>query len=181
MANVNNPYGLKPTMRSLVGGPVELEQYSKPANYGKAIRKWDAVTLLSTAVLGVAADITPGTTLYLGVAMDYAAASTLSNHLVIINPFALYDAQGHATSTGIVAADVGANVNLLLTDGPPTGAPTETSANELDDSAIDTNILKDVHLIKLVSSPDNAVGVHARFEVMFNKHFYHGGVGQAGI
>jgi hypothetical protein len=168
-------------MRALNGGMSELMQYSKPATYGKAIRKWDAVTLLSGGVLGVAADITPGTTKYLGVAQDYAAASKASNHLIDINPFSLFDAQDSADTTGIVATNQGNNINLLLTDGPPTGAPTEQSANELDSTAMDTNILKDMHLIKLVSSPDNAVGVYSRWEVMFNKHFFHGGVGVTGV
>lgn len=181
MANVDNPYGLKPTMRSLVGGPEEAVLYTKPATYAKAIRRWDAVTLLSGGVLGVAADITPGTTKYLGVNLNYAAASVASNHLIVINPFALFDAQDSADATGIVAANQGNNINLLLTDGPPTGAPTEQSANELDSSTLATTITLDMHLIKLVSSPDNAVGVYSRWEVMFNKHFFHGGVGVTGV
>lgn len=188
MANVNNPNGLKPLMRGLYGAPVEAMEFKKPATYAKAIRMWDAVTRLSDSTLGDGTDITPGTTLYLGVAMDYAAASVLSYHRVIISPGALYECQGHAVATGIVEADGGANVNLLLTDGPPSGFPVQQSAHELDDSAMDTSIAKDMHLIRLSGwtpsqgpMPGNDFGVHARWEVMFNKHFYHGGVGQAGI
>lgn len=179
MANVDNPNGCRPLMRSLVGGPVEADTYSKLASYGKAVRKWDAVTLLTTGYLGVAADITPGTTPYVGVAMDYGPVSTLTYHEVIINPFAVFDAQDDDGTTGLVLADRGQTANLLLTDG---GTPNnEDSANEIDQSTAHATNVCDVKLLKLSPEQGNAYGAHSRWEFIFNRHMLAHGTGVAGI
>jgi hypothetical protein len=172
VSNIDNPNGLQPLMRALNGGDIETERYQKVGTLARAIRKHDPVTLLATGYLDVGAGITPGTTLYLGVALNYAAASVLSDHDVIINPLAFYEAQDDDDTVGLVFADRGQNANLLLTDG---GTPTlQDSAVEIDQSTHDVTNSLDVHLVKLVDRIDNAYGPWSRWEIVFNKHFYAG-------
>src|ERR1700758_1955012 len=98
MANVNNPYGLKPLMRTLDGGAPQTENWTKAASYAYAIYKWDPVTLLAGVLNGPASGLTAGTTRLLGVSMNWAAASLLTNHLIMTSPHAVYDVQGDGSS-----------------------------------------------------------------------------------
>ena len=91
MSNVNNPHGLMPIMRTLAGGAVQAFPYQK-ASGGGAIFKWDPVTLLGTGYLGNTAQITPGTTPFLGVALEASASGVAATHNIIIAPDALFEA-----------------------------------------------------------------------------------------
>jgi len=181
MSNVNNPHGLRPLMRCLNGGAPQLEQYTKPAGYAYAIFKWDPVTLLVTGYLGAAAhDITPGTTYLLGVALEWAPASQLSNHNIMVSPDAIFEIQDDGSSDGTNSgfqepADRGQNANLVLTTAGG-GVTRDNSGAQLAYSSHATTSTLDLKTFKLLNEPDNASGANARIEVRINKHLLSAGV-----
>lgn len=175
MANVDNPHGLQPRGRTLSGGCPAVESYTKDANEAAAIFVFDAVHMQNDANIA-AAGASPGTTLYLGVALNHGAAASLTNHLVVVSPDALFEAQDNNDTDGVAAADIGLNGNIELNAG---SATTKLSGHELDESTYNTTATLDVKLLRLLAVPDNAFGAFARIEIVFNKHMYATGV--AGI
>jgi hypothetical protein len=137
-----------------------------------AIFIWDAVNRVSGGALEVS--ITPGTTLISGVSMDYGALSTATDHIVMISPTAVYEAQDNAATDGLVAANMGLNANLQLNAG---SAASHISGHEINETGIDVTATLDVHLLRLHPSPDNAYGANARIEIIINMHRMQRGVG----
>ncbi len=166
MANVDNPHGLRPLMRAFGGGCAGIEQLSKVAGYGTALFIGDAVNRVADG--SIEASATPGTTLYSGVNLNYAAASKASDHLVITDPDMIFEAQDNdAGGTGFVAADMGLNANLQLNSG---SATTQISGHEINTTGAAVTASLDVHLMRKLDVPDNAFGPSCRVEIMFNKH-----------
>lgn len=166
MANVNNPHGLRPLMRSMSGGPPQTRECTKAVGYAAAIKQWDPVTELAGVLNGPASGITPGTTRYLGVALNYSPASVAAKILVIEEPGAIYEAQGNGTA--LVVAVMGYNANL--TSGALTGPTPIISGVEIADAGIAVTSTLDVKVLELLNVPDNAYGANARVELRFNKH-----------
>lgn len=164
MANLNNPHGLMPLGISLSGGPQAIEEFTKPASNATAIYRFDPVARQADGSIGANA-ITPGTTLYSGVALNYGKASTLTTHAVVISPDALYVAQ--ADGAGLAAADMGLNANLALNAG---NASTKLSAAVISVASLDVTATLDVHLLRLYEVVGNDYGQYARIELVFNKH-----------
>lgn len=165
MPNVDNPHGLGPLGRTMAGGLPTIESFIKAASYGTALFIGDAVARAADGSIDKA--ITPGTTNYSGVNLNYGAASTLTDHLVITSPDALFECQDNNDTDGFVAADMGLNCNLELNAG---NALTQLSGHELDESTANTTNTLDVKLLRLFGSPDNAYGAYGRYEIVFNKH-----------
>lgn len=170
MANVNNPYGLKPAMRTTAGGQPQCESWTKAATYAFAIYKWDPVTLLAGVLNGPASGLTAGTTRYLGVALEWAKASVLSSHSIMTDPGALYDAQEDGSgAANAVAAKMGYNANLAF--GTAGGAVTrDNSGAQISGTSINTTSSLDVRILQLLTDPTNAYGANARLMLRFNKH-----------
>lgn len=175
MANVDNPHGLRPLMRTLEGGFPFCREYKKDSSEGTAIFQWDAVNRENDANIE-AASATPGTTTYQGVSLNYGAASTETFHIVIISPSAVYEAQDNDDSDGFAEADMGLNVNLELNAG---SATTKISGHELDESTANTTNTLDMHMHEKLDDPRNAYGEFCRVIVTFNKHRL--GLGVAGV
>ena len=165
MSNANNPHGLRPLGISLSGGPAFIDKLSKIATYATAIFMYDAINRVADG--SIEASATPGTTAYSGVSLDYGKASSATDHLVVISPDAIYETQNDDGTTGLVAADMGLNANLILGAG---SATTKLSGHQIDQSTAQTTNTLDVHLLGLLNVPDNAFGAYARIEVVFNKH-----------
>lgn len=185
MANVNNPHGLRPIMRDFQGGNSQVNPYTKAAAYAQAIYKWDPVTLLAGVLNGPASGITPGTTRYRGVSLNWSVASVLTTHLIVDSPGAIFEVQGDGSGSGgnvISAATMGFKANLNVASVAGGGVTRDNSGVQLTESTIATTSSLDVHIMQLVGgpglsqtglnpgSPDNAYGVNARVEVRFNKH-----------
>lgn len=166
MPNVDNPHGLRPLGYCLGGGPPMIQYFSKDAAEGAAIFTWDAVNREADGNIE-ANSATPGSTTYSGVAMNYGAASKLTEHAVIISPDAVYEAQDNNDTDGFDAADMGLNVNIELNAG---SAVTKQSGHELDESTADVTATLDLHMLDLLAVPDNAAGANSRVIVVFNKH-----------
>ena len=177
MANVDNPHGLRSLGRTLEGGQPVLEQFTKDSSEGTAIFAGDAVNRETDGNIE-AASATPGSTLYSGVSLNYGAASTETDHLVIISPKAVFEIQDNNDTEGFVTADNGLNSNLELNAG---SATTLQSGHELDESTFNTTATLDVHMLKLLAVPGNAYGANARVEVVFNTHRMGHEGGAAGV
>jgi len=172
MANIDNPHGLRPLMRTLRGGCPVVRQYTKDANEGTAIFIHDVVQREADG--NIAAGGTPGTTRYLGVSLNYGAASKQTDHLVIVSPDAIFEAQDNADTDGFAAADMGLNCNLEFNAGDATRL---ISGHELDESSANTTETLDVKLLDKLDVPDNDFGANCRVQVIFNKHLLNVGAG----
>jgi hypothetical protein len=165
MPNTDNPHGLRPLMRTLAGGLATIEPFTKAASYGTALFMWDAVARAADGTIDKA--ITPGTTAYSGVNLNYGAVSTLTDHLVVTSPDALFEAQDNNDTDGLAEADMGLNCNIELNAG---SALSQISGHELDESTAATTSSLDVKLLRKWDVPNNAYGSFARIEIVFNKH-----------
>jgi hypothetical protein len=168
MANYLRGWGLR-WLYSLNGGPCITRLMQKDASQATAIFRGDVVA--READRNLAPGGTPGTTLYDGVASEYGAALTLTDHLVMVDPVSVFEAQSGAT--GLLAADEGMNANFIFSAGD-TGLG--KSGHLINDATEDTTNTLDVHLKEFIRSADNEDGPYARFGVLINKHRSHGGV-----
>jgi hypothetical protein len=171
MANRDNPHGLAPLMRTLSGGFPSVREYSKDADEATALFINDVVSRDDDNNLADGG--TPGTTTFQGVNLVHGAAATLTKHLVMDSPDALFEAQDDADTDGFAEADMGLNCNLVFGAG---SATTLISGHELDEATINTTNSLDVHLLRKLDVPDNAYGSHVRVEIVFNKHRLNPGV-----
>lgn len=179
MANPNNPFGFRP-IGLISGGPFALNQYAKPAtdtNYpifmfdpvGKAASSGAAESGQGNPVPGVqsAQALTPGTSLWLGVSLNYGAISSLTYHTVVDEVDAVFIAQVDSTTSITVASHVGKNANVL----PGTGtASTKQSTATVNHTGIATTSSLDLRIRGVSNISPNAEGVYAIVEVTFNKH-----------
>ena len=176
MANVNNPHGLRPLGRTQAGGYPQCEKYSKLVGYAFTCFKWDPITLLATGFIGVPADtapaITPGTTRFLGVALNWSPAATASDHQVMVDPGALYEAQGDgSTGANVTLANMNLNANLNITTAGG-GVTRDNSGAQINEATIAVTATLDVRILRLLDAIDNAFGANARLELKFNKHLF---------
>jgi hypothetical protein len=110
---------------------------------------------------------TPGTSIPLGVNMNYAPLSTRSRHHVIVDVDAEYEAQDDSDTDGLTAANMGLNALVSLGAGSTT---TGFSGHEIDEAGIVTSATaSDVHLIGLYPDPNNNFGPWARVLCKFNR------------
>jgi hypothetical protein len=159
-------------MRTLSGGVPSVREYTKDALAGTAIFIQDVVSRENDG--NIVAGGTPNTTTFQGVSLNYGAASTLSAHLVMDSPSALYEAQDNDDTDGLAEADMGLMCDLEFNAG---SATTYISGHEIDESAAaDTTTDLDVKLLRKLDVPDNAYGEHCRVEVIFNQHRLNPGV-----
>lgn len=166
MPNVDNPHGLRPIMRTLGGGCPFVQEFTKDAAEGAAIFQWDAVNREADGNIE-ANSATPGTTRFSGVALNHGAASTLTQHLVVVSPDALFEAQDNNDTDGIAEADLGLNANIELNAG---SAATKISGHEIDESTAAATATLDVKLLQKLNVPDNAFGSFCRVELVFANH-----------
>jgi len=166
MANRDNPHGLAPLMRTLSGGCPSVREYTKDVLQATAIFINDVVNREADG--NIAPGGTPNTTTFQGVALNYGAPYTLSTHLVMDSPKALYEAQDNADTDGFAEADMGLGCDLEFNAG---SALSQISGHEIDESAAaHTTADLDVKLLRLLEVGDNAYGAHCRVEIIFNQH-----------
>lgn len=94
--------------------------------------------------------------------------------LVSDDPNIVYSLQEDTTGAALTAADIGRNINLK--SGANTGY---VSGWQFDNSSGGTGATKQLQLLGLVQSPDNAFGANAKWKVRINYHQYT--AGQAGV
>jgi len=149
-------------MRTLDGGEIRIQVFKKLAAYGTALFLYDAVARNASG--GLDKVITPGTTLYSGVTLKGGAASTETEHPIVVSPGAVFVAQ---MSGAFAEVDEGLNANLTLGAG---SAVTGLSAHQVDYSTINTSNALDVKAHQAVQDPTNEYGNYCRTLITFNKH-----------
>lgn len=168
MANVDNPHGLRP-VRHFQGGMIILAERKKLVADSPAIFIGDAFTRLATG--GIDSTCSAGSLLLSGVSLTYGATTTATTHLVIEDPYVVFEAQDNDTVTGLVEADMGLNANLEYNSG---SATTLISGHEINTTGKDVTATLDVHLLQKLNVSDNAYGANCRVEILINQHRMHG-------
>ena len=168
MANTDNPHGFG--VVETPGRFVLVQLLAKVVGYGTALYPGDLVHRVADGSIEAAStNFTPGTTLHSGVNLRWGAASTATNHEVMVDPGALLEAQDNNDTDGIAAADLGLNIRVEANAGSATKL---TSGHELDESTAAVGADNDFHMLELLQSPDNAHGSWARIIVKSNLHRY---------
>ncbi|MBZ5578247.1 MAG: hypothetical protein LAP40_16920 [Acidobacteriia bacterium] len=169
MSNTNAPFGLRPTMRTLVGAAGSIIPCHKLVGYGTALFIHDAVTHAAAGTkntVAVDAAITPGTTPVAGVNLIYGAASAATDHAMVDAAHGIFLTQGDGTgATFLVAASLSKNANLALTAG---NTATKMSKHELSETSLNTTNTLDLRVRGLFQDPSNALGQYAKVFVTFN-------------
>ncbi len=169
MANIDNPHGLR-CIGHMFGVQPEIEQMDKDASGGVLYQN-------DTVVQETDGNITIGAAgaAISGVNTNYGKTGEASTHLVIVDPFAIFEAQDNNDTDGFDSADRGGNVDIEFTTAVVASNPSKISLNELDESTFSTTATLQCHLRKLYSYQDahngaNAYGANGRWEVSFNNH-----------
>jgi hypothetical protein len=176
MPNLSAPRGLSPLVKNLGGGPCQTNLYNKVAGTATVIYQNDCVRPLAAG--DITAGGTPGTDLWLGVALNHGPASTATEHLVIDDPSALFVAQDDGQSSGLLEADQRLNANLLFPSAIALNASLLISSHGINASTKATTATLDVKLLRKASDIPILGGGNAEFgqfsvfEIMFNQHVY---------
>ena len=164
MANVNAPFGFRPTMRTISGASGRMVSAHKIATYATALYLNDAVTHAASGTQNtpcIDSNITPGTTPVMGVNLIYGAASTATNHTIVLaGGGALFLTQGDGTgATFLIASQLSKNANMAILAGLPTLKVSKSSLSET--SLANTNTL-DLHVHKLFERCSSLSRIYVR-------------------
>ena len=173
MANRDNPHGFRPLMRALGGGPgAAMMGAHKLVGYGTALFIHDVITRVASGLKytqAISAAITPGTTTIAGVNMNWGAASTATDHMIVpAAGYQVFEAQDNKDTDGVGFADVNKNFNVEFNAGNTT---TKISGHEIDESTINTTNTLDGKIVGIFRSPDNLIDASGwvRAETIFNR------------
>ena len=188
MANLDAPRGFKP-IKHLNGSPWngKANIYYIPATDSTATFIGDAVKSAGSAdatgkfpsvAQAAAGDSIRGVIVGFGttphmmanpdnLAMKYRAASTAMYCMVVDDPQVIFEIQEDSVGNSITAAMVGLSTNVVVGTGSTT---TGKSAMELDSSDTGTDTAGQCRILRLVDREDNALGDHAKWEVLIGEH-----------
>lgn len=170
MANANAPFGFRPTMRNFTGGPGRIVPAHKLVGYGTALFVNDLITAVASGVrntTAISAAVTPGTTVIFGVNLTYGAASTLTDHLVVIGAGgAVFCAQCDGSGSAIAVGVLNQNANVAMTAG---NTGTKVSKHSISETSIASTNTLDMRILKLWEAPDNTAAQYARVECRVNR------------
>lgn len=189
--NVNQPFGCRPMLYNLEGGPSRVTQYCKLVGDTYAIFTNDLVTKVANVAAvplegGLpspgcksAYNATPGTSLWLGSSLNYGLASTQTFHSIIDSPTAVFICQTDSTDVEDVSAAAGMNANIsIATAGNTTVA--KLSGIQISTASIATTAGLDLRLINGYNEFANVDDLaNEIFEVVIMKHQY--AMGSAGV
>ena len=167
MANINAPFGFRPTMRTASGSAGEMISAHKLVGYGTALFNFDVVTHAAAGTkpsMCIDAAITPGTTPVLGVVLNWGAASTATDHIIVLADQSVFVVQGDGTGAiFLVPASLSKNANIALTAGA-----NKKSKHGLSETSIAATNTLDLKIRGLWPAADNVAGQYAKVFVMFN-------------
>jgi len=194
MANANTPAGLTPLKNSPF---VEIPKnyYYIPSSYATALFIGDPVIKTGTSntanVLGdgrqfaagslpeinkaTAGDTNKITGVIVGflanpsnLTLNYNTASTERVAIVADSPLQEFMIQEETAGTPLAATSVGFNANLVFAESGSTA--TGLSGVELDTSTPATDATFQLKILRLLDTPENSVGQHAKWRVKINNH-----------
>jgi hypothetical protein len=168
MANVNAPFGFRPTMRTLSGGSGSCIPAHKLVGNGTALFINDAVNQAASGVDNsrcITQASSAGSAVVLGVNLIYGALSTLTYHILVLAAQAIFVAQLDGSSNNFTVAKSQYNANLAFGAG---NTSTKISKHALVESSIATTNTMDAHMRGIYQSPTNAAGQYAQVYMSFN-------------
>lgn len=187
MANADTPFGFKP-VKHLNGSPWngKINTYYVPATDSTAIFKGDLVKSAGaadasgkfpTVAQAAAGDAVRGVVVGFGdnpyvmthpdtPNRDYRPASTAMYVFVVDDPQVIFEVQEDSVGNSITAAMVGLATDVVVGTG---STATGKSAMELDSSDTATGAGQ-CRILRLVDREDNALGDHAKWEVLLAEH-----------
>lgn len=171
--NPDNPQGLMP-VETAHGGPFTVQVMPKDAREKHPIYPGDVVRVKPDE--NISAKGIPGQEEWAGVSLNFGAASTTSEHLVIVDPLTIFQAQDNGEDEGFHEEDSGKYANLELNDGDPIIL---VSGHQIDCSTLSNEGDRDTRVLGLYGSPHNTYGPNARIRVMIHKHRLNAGVPKA--
>jgi hypothetical protein len=178
-----NAFGLRWTGFTRHGAPAYLNQYAKLASDAQAIFMNDLLMKVANSVANPeggnpipacksAATGTPGTGLWLGTSLNYGAASTATQHLVVDDPMAVFLVQSDSSTAKTVANQVGKNANIVVSGAGST--TTKQSGMVLNGSSVATTSGLDVRIVgwwnNLAVNPDNAAYPILEVTIALHQH-----------
>lgn len=185
MPNSDTPFGLRPvkhlngapyngayrlhatasgdSVQLLIGDPVTLSGTSQTINgqiYSdvKRAATGDILTGICTGVEPATRDDS-----------IYRVASTATLVKITEDPDLLFEAQEVTGGTALAAADIGLNIDFVVTAGSTVTGQSGVELNNATEAA--TNTL-DLHIVGFVARSDNAIGEHAKWLVSINRSQY---------
>lgn len=168
MANVNAPFGFRPTMRTFSGAGGTVRPCHKLVGDGTALFINDAVqpaangTKPTQCVKAAASTNCP----VAGVNLIYGALSTATDHAMVVASGGLFITQGDGTgATYLIATQMNMNAEAAYTAG---NAGTKISQHELSETSLLGTAALTLRVHGLYQAPDNAFGQYARVFVSFN-------------
>ena len=181
MANVDSPFGLRP--RRKLNGPyiTTIMEFSTAAGDGTLIGIGDPVELTGESqtingrvyadaaraetgdkIAGVMIGTKPATS----ASTTYRAASTATIIYVETGKDVVFEIQEVSGGTALTVAAIGLNADFVVADASTT---TGQSGVELNNATEATTNTLDLKILGLVNREDNAIGEHAKWEVMINR------------
>jgi hypothetical protein len=178
LANTNLLFGFRAIGRD-GGGPLAAGQYCKVVAHTQAIFVGDIVS--KSAVSAAAPDAglpipgctslqngTPGTTLWLGSAINYGAPATITDHWVFDTPDTVFIGQGNGADALTQAAVAGKNALFVTGTG---NAVTLKSTMSFNSGALQTTYANsDTRVLRLHNRVGNVEGAYAVIEVLIIRH-----------
>jgi hypothetical protein len=162
MANVNNPHGFHPLMRSILGGPgAACLAAHKIVGVAAALYIGDAVQLQGSGVKNNPSIIAAAaaSAIY-GVNLVHGLLSTLTDHIIIPILFQLFEVQIDTCTV----AQLQYNAQLVATTGD-----TGTHLSKQSLNSIATTNTHELKLLGLYQDGVNVVGSYARVVVTCNQ------------
>ena len=174
--------GFRPIIRG-GGGPFSVTQYAKPATDVNVIANFDMVQRVPGGVplpdqpnynvptIQCGSTGTPGTTLWLGPALGFGAASKLTMHAIPDEVDCVFLSGSNDTAFLVTtAAHIGKNANI---HNPSYNIPNGKTKMSVDVITTAANAALDVRLRSVSMIAPNLEGtLYTQIEVTINKHFY---------
>lgn len=169
MANVNAPFGFRPTMRTLSGGCGSQVPAHKLAGDNTALFINDAINQAASGTKPtrcIKAAAGPATAVVLGVNLTHGPASTATDHVIVLAKDAVFVVQGDGSGAAfLVAANLAMAANIVFTAGD---ALTKISKHSLGETSLASTSTLDLKVRGLYQDSVNVAGRWAKVFITFN-------------
>lgn len=173
MANRDWPHGFIPVGSQTGGEAGYIRNYNKVVGMSTAIGRFDLVDPQASGV-DVAQAAAGGP--YLGVSLNYGAASSATTHnVLILRPDSIIEGQ---TDGSLATADANLNANFVVAAASTT---TGLSQMEINAATEDTTSTLDLHLLRLAPYIDNVTGTNSRWFCVPNRLYFVSQASPAGV
>jgi len=187
MANVNSPFGLRP-VRHQSGGEIRTNEYSIASAYNTNIFHGDPIEMTGTGknIQLAAAGNADNIGVFVGCryvnsqgeqkSSKYWPASTVATDIVALvydDPFIVYEFQCDTLAVGDIGQQIAWNAGTGSTTTGVSGAYGDVGAGTASTG-------KELRLVELKRSPDNAYGAYAKAYGVFAENAFMGVVSGVG-